>query len=272
MGIGDSLFVTGISAWCVTAAGPGRAGRAMAWNGIAMYAALAAGAPVGTTLYGLGFGAVAVAAVLLPAAGFALTAFLPAIAMPRVGAPRSMLQVLGAIWAPGLAVTLASSGVGTIAAFLTLRYRNAGWPGAGFALSGFGIAYIAMRVFLAGLPDRLGGRLVAAVSLVVEAAGELLLWHAASPISAFAGAALTGLGYSLVFPSCGVEAMRRVGSDSRGLAIGVFLACFDLGLGAAGPLAGFASAWFGLDSAFLLGAITALLSAVLMTAIRLPKV
>ncbi len=44
LGLGDSLFTTGIMAWAVARVGPQHAGKAMAWIGIAMYAALAVGA------------------------------------------------------------------------------------------------------------------------------------------------------------------------------------------------------------------------------------
>jgi MFS family permease len=56
------------------------------------------------------------------------------------------------------------------------------------------------------LPDRFGGARVALVSIVVEACGQILLWLAHTPAIAFAGAIMTGTGFSLVFPAFGVEA------------------------------------------------------------------
>jgi predicted MFS family arabinose efflux permease len=75
---------------------------------------------------------------------------------------------------------------------------------------------------------------------------------------ALAGATITGLGYSLVFPSLGVEAMRRVPGENRGLAIGAYLACFDLGLAIAGPGAGAVARSYGIPSAFAAATATAL--------------
>ena len=39
LGLGDSLFTTALTAWVVARVGPQHAGRALAWNGIAMYGA-----------------------------------------------------------------------------------------------------------------------------------------------------------------------------------------------------------------------------------------
>jgi predicted MFS family arabinose efflux permease len=171
----------------------------------------------------------------------------------------SLLHVLRKIWAPGLAMALASSGVGTISAFLTLRYQLKGWGGAAFALTGFGVAYIFMRLLFAELPDRFGGQQTGAASLLVEAIGLTLIWHSNSPTPTLVGAVLTGIGYSLVFPSMGVEAMRRVPSESRGLVLGTFLACFDLGLALSGPGSGLVANTWGIPAAFLAAALAAII-------------
>ena len=172
------------------------------------------------------------------------------------------------MWPPGLGLVLASGGFGTIAAFLALRFAAAGWGSAGLALTGFGAVYIVSRLLFAGLPDRLGGIRVAVVCLVVEACGLALIGLAGSPLAAFLGTALTGLGYSMVFPSLGVEVVRRVPAESRGVALGVYLACFDLGLGAAGPIMGVLAAGHGLPSAFLGAACAALVSLALVWTTR----
>ena len=264
VGLGDSLFTTAVIAWAVSTVGAANAGRAMSWVGIAMYAAFAAGAPVGAALGSFGgFTAVAIAVTAAPLLGLPVALALrglPGMAAHRV----SLMGVAGKIWPPGLGLVLASSGFGTIAAFLALRYAALGWSGAGLALTGFGALYIVSRLFFAGLPDRLGGIPVAMVCLVGEAAGLCLIAAANSPVLAFFGTALTGLGYSMVFPALGVEVVRRVPASDRGVALAGYLACFDLGLGAAGPAAGLVAAGFGLPAAFVGAAGAALLSLALV--------
>ncbi len=264
LGLGDSLFTTALTAWVVTRVGPGHAGRALSWNGIAMYGAVAVGAPLGAGLGSLGgFAAVAVAVAVLPLAAGIVCLALPGL--PATAARRSsMTHVLGAIWPPGLGIVLASGGFGTIAAFLALHYAERGWSGAGLALSAFGGVYIVSRVLFAGVPDRIGGIRVAIVCLVVESAGLALIAAANSPLAALAGAGLSGLGYSLVFPALGVEVVRRVRAEDLGVALGAFLACFDLGLGAAGPAMGLVAASHGLPAAFLAASAACLVSLVLV--------
>jgi MFS family permease len=271
LGLGDSLFTTGVAAWAIARVGVQNAGKAMAWIGIAMYGALAVGAPVGAVLdaHG-GFAAMSTATCLAPLLGMPIVLALPGI----VGSARrrgAFLSVVRAIWAPGLGMVLASAGFGTIAAFLALRYAAEHWQGAGLALTSFGAAYILVRSLFAGLPDRLGGVRVAMICLAIEALGLLIIALATSPKLALLGTAVTGLGYSMVFPSLGVEAVRRVSVEHRGVALGAFLASFDLGLGAAGPVAGLVAGGFGLPAAFVAAAAAALASLVLVWITRRPN-
>ena len=268
LGLGDSLFTTGVMAWAVTRVGPEHAGKAMAWIGIAMYGALAVGAPLGAALGAVGgFGAVSIATTVMPLLAIPVAILLPAL--PGAGRQRvSFFGVVRAIWAQGLGMVLASAGFGTIAAFLALTYADRGWSGAGLALTSFGAAYILVRLLFGSLPDRLGGMRVALASLAIEAVGLLIIAAASQPVVALLGTAVTGIGYSMVFPSLGVEAVRRVSAASRGVALGAFLACFDLGLGAAGPVTGLIAGGFGLSAAFVAAAAASVLSMVLVWSAR----
>ena len=271
VGLGDSLFTTALTSWVVTRVGSAHAGRALSWNGIAMYGAMAVGAPVGAVLSGWrGFPAVSCAVILMPLLAMPLAAAMTGFA--GVATRRaSVLGVVGAIWPTGLGMVLASGGFGTIASFLALHYANHGWSGAGLALTAFGAVYIVSRLFLGGLPDRIGGARVAAAFLVIEAAGLALIAIAGSPVVALAGTGLTGLGYSLVFPSLGVEVVRRVAPEHRSMALGAFLACFDLGLGGAGPVMGVLAAGHGLPVAFATASVACIVSLLLVWTTRVRR-
>ncbi|MCY1187482.1 putative MFS-type transporter YfcJ [compost metagenome] len=99
---------------------------------------------------------------------------------------------------------------------------------------------------------------MAIACLSVETLGLLLLWLAPSMELALAGAALTGFGFSLVFPALGVEAVNLVPASSRGAAVGAYSLFIDLSLGVTGPLAGAIAAGFGFGAIFLFAAVAAL--------------
>jgi predicted MFS family arabinose efflux permease len=266
LGVGESQLLTGGLTWAIGTVGPRHAGRVMALNGIAMYAALAAGAPIGLALNAaFGFAAVAVAVILLPIAAALLAMVLPPVP-PSGGRRIPFHRVIGLIWRQGMSLALATAGFGVIATFLSLAFASRGWSGAGLSLAAFGGAYILVRIPFSGLPDRIGGRPVALVSMLIEAGGLLILCVAASPVQALAGAAVTGAGFSLVFPALGILAIRRVPPENRGLGLGAYAAFFDVAMGVTGPVAGAIAAGFGYAAVFLTGAAAALLSFALLLA------
>src|ERR1700734_2721306 len=72
-GFGESQFVTGCVSWSIASVGPQRAGMSMSWTGIAMFAALAIGAPIGMALYqGYGLQAAMIACVVAPLLSIAI--------------------------------------------------------------------------------------------------------------------------------------------------------------------------------------------------------
>ena len=262
LGPAESLFLTGTMAWGIARLGPARTGRVMAWQGIGIFGALAVGAPLGLALMARGgFAAVALVATAVPLLALAV-AVTVAPEPGTAGQPMAFSRVLGLIWRQGVGLMLAGVPFAALAAFISLDYAAQGWTGAGLALSGFGAGYIAMRVGFAHWPDRFGGARVAAVSLAVEAVGQMVLWAAPNALVALAGATLTGIGNSLVFPALGVEATRRVPPENRGLAVGGFVAFLDLALGLTGPLAGLLATGFGYPSVFLAGALACCLAIV----------
>jgi predicted MFS family arabinose efflux permease len=104
----------------------------------------------------------------------------------------------------------------------------------------------------------------------------MLLWLAPNSAAAHAGVALTGCGFSLVFPALGVEAVRNVAPQSRGSALGIYTAFIDLSLGVSGPVAGAFVSTLGYPSIFLFAAVmvvaaTGMLIALYWKALRAPE-
>ena len=268
LGIGESLMITGVLSWGLVRAGPGRAGLAMSWNGMAQYGALALGAPCGFALYhAASFATLSTVSALVPLCG--LVAVLP-LRSPagRPAVRASVSEVLGHVWRPGVGLMLGGIGFAAVSAFASLDFAARHWPGAGFALFAYGGGFVAVRVIAGGLPDRIGGARVAALSLGVEAVGQVLLWLAPAPALALVGAGLTGMGCSLLFPAFGIEAFRRVPPDTRGLAVATFAAFQDVAIGTTGPVLGLVAALAQPSSVFAVGAVTSGLGLALALRLR----
>lgn len=228
----------------------------MAWVGISLYAGIGLGAPLGTFIYtNKGITAAFALIPLLPILGSLPMFKLPAIEAAAKKGGASFMQVISAIWRQGVSFALSAIGYGCIPAFVALFFAAKGWGDASLAFTVFAAMYILTRLFFASFPDKYGGYVVARISLVIEVAGQLLLWLAVSKTMALLGCALTGVGFSLLFPAMGVEAVKKVSAEMRGSAMGAYTAFTDLALGITGPLAGLIASYYGYQSIFLLGVV-----------------
>jgi MFS family permease len=271
MGLGESLFLTGLMSWGIARLGADRTGKVMSWTGIAIYAALGLGAPLGLALQStFGFVGVGCAVVLAPLLAWTIAVVMSPVA--AAGGNRvAFHRVLALIWRPGMILALSTVPFAVIVAFLALQFSERNWAQPGAALFGFGLAYVLVRLVASGLPDRLGAARVAIGSLVFEALGQVTLWLAPNAAVAVFGATMTGIGFSLIFPAMGVLATRSVAPELRGRAVGNFIAFADIALGVTGPAVGFAVQRFGTSSAFLVGALSTLVALGLLQSVRLGR-
>ncbi|MEH2462241.1 arabinose transporter [Nostoc sp.] len=270
LGVGESFIITGALSWGLVLLGSQNTGKVMAWVGTALYAAFAVGAPVGTTLYAqYGFVAIAIATTLIPLVTLLLVA--PCQPVPSMPQTRpAFTRVMSAVWVPGLGLALSGVGFGAITTFIVLLFAQHGWGQAWLAFTLLSIAFIVGRVAFGHLPDKIGGAKVALVCILIEAIGQALIWLAPGATLALFGATLTGLGYSLVYPGLGVEALRRVPAESRGLAMGAYTAFLDLSLGLASPALGLVASGGSLSAVFLVSTLVVLSAGVVVVRMLKP--
>jgi MFS family permease len=270
-GFGESQFVTGCVSWSIASVGPQRAGMSMSWTGVSMFAALSVGAPIGMVLYQTyGLEAAMVACVVAPLTA-ATIAFCERSYTNPSGRRLPFYRVIGQIWREGLGLMLQGVGLSGLTAFASLYFAARSWGHAGLVMTAFGMGFIAVRLGLGSLPDKMSGYRVALWSLIVEAIGQAVIWGAHHEIVALAGALVTGLGCALVFPALGVEALKRVLPANRGSAMGAFVAFLDIAYGLSGPAAGVIAGQFGYAAVYLFGAGCALLGAALVATARSPQ-
>lgn len=258
VGLGESLITVSVVTWGVGIVGPARSSRVLAVMGAAMYGALAIGGPIGVVLFDhFGFAATMATAAVLPCIGWVMTLWLPAVAAHPDAERPSFLSIVGRIWWHGAIVGLQGIGFAAIGAFFVLYFRDQHWSYAGLGLTAFGVGFVLVRVLFGHMPDRVGGLPVVIVSLAVELIGQILIWTAPHPGFALAGAFLTGLGCSMVFPAMGREVIRLVEPHLRGTALGGFAAFQDIAYGLTGPLAGLLADRAGYSRVYLIGAVGA---------------
>src|SRR3954447_20449589 len=197
LGGAESFIITGALSWGLALVDPRDAGKVIAWIGMAMFAAMALGAPAGSALYAShGFAAIALATTLAPLVTLLSVLPLRPVAPLHRGRP-ALIRVLGTVWVPGLGAAFGSVGFGAILAFGSLLFAERSWSPVWLVFSAFAAALIVARVLCGHLPDKLGGARVALVCALVEAAGLALIGLAPGRALATVGAALAGFGYSL---------------------------------------------------------------------------
>jgi MFS family permease len=253
LGVGESLGSTGATLWGISSTGPEHTAKVISFNGVATYGGLALGAPLGVILdQQWGLTSLGLLTTLLCAISFVFAMRKnPVPVNPGKHLPFS--HVLGRVAPYGMSLALGGIGYSVLATFVTLYYISRHWNpnGAALCLTAFGVAFIAARLLFIQAINRFGGFPVSIVCLVVESIGVLLMWSAGSPSMASAGAALTGFGYSLVFPALGVEAVKRVPMHNRGTALGVYTGFADVSFFLVGPIAGAVIGVWGYRSVFL---------------------
>jgi MFS family permease len=251
-GFGEGLIGASPINWAILAVGDKNTAKAISYNGIASYGALAAGAPIGILLHnGYGIGSIGILIFFIGIAGFIYAKNKTAL-KGNGNAPReSFLMVLKAVSPYGICLTLSGLGFGTISTFITLYYAYLHWQNAVLCLSVFSSMFIVGRILFANSIDKYGGMKIAICCIALETIGLLIIWLAYVPNVALIGAGVTGLGFSLVFPALGVEAVKIVPSSNKGAALGGYGLFLDISLGLTGPLVGAVASHFGMTYIFL---------------------
>ena len=105
----------------------------------------------------------------------------------------------------------------------------------------FSIAAILTRVGIGDISDRYGRKKIIFPSAIMI--GLNLFWIAGmnSYVSFLSTGFIAGLGQGLIFPALSTYVIDFLGRENKGLALGLYLSLFDLGMGLGSPLWGWVS-------------------------------
>lgn len=246
-GFAEGLIGASPINWAILATGDQHTAKAISLNGIASYGALAAGAPMGIILHNsFGIGSIGILIIAVGIAGYFYAKSKIALKGSSNTPRHSFLNVLKKVSPYGICLALGGLGFGTISTFITLYYASLSWNGAVLCLSVFSLLFIIGRIIFSRAIDNYGGMRTAIYCLALESVGLMILWLANTPHAALIGAGITGLGFSLIFPALGVEAVKRVPASNQGAALGGYGLFIDLSLGLTGPLVGGVASHFGM--------------------------
>ncbi len=264
LGAGEGALYTAGSAWIVDMAPLERRGRILGLYGLAVWGGLSVGPLLGEVLLNAsGYTTVWVCAAVLPLVGAAIAFRVPDPFQPLTHAEPHPLIAPEAV-RPGLAIALASVGYATLAAFIVLLLDARGIGHGATVFAAFAAMIVLARLLAGHLPDRYGPAPVAIGAVLVEAGGLVLIAVSHSLVLALVGGMAMGAGFSLLNPSLMLIAVGRVSEAARGATMGTYTAFFDAGVGVGAPLAGLAAALSSYEGAFLLGAVAAVCSALLI--------
>jgi MFS family permease len=264
-GLAGAAFYTAAATVATDLAPEGRRAEIITLFSLFLYGGLALGPAIGERLADGSFTRVWLVA--------ALAAAVAAGATLSVGETRPVGSVTGhrrfalhpSAIAPGVVLLCAAAGYSAITSFSPLYARTIDLASSEGLYGTFAITIIGVRVAARRMADNLGRTRVAFPGLVAAAAGLASLALFRSELSAYAGVALYGGGFALIFPALMALTVDRTIEAERGEALGSFTAFFDLGAGigsyAVGWIAGaYGFGWgFGLPCALCIFGATAAL-------------
>lgn len=250
-GFGEGLVGASPINWAILTVGDKYTAKAISLNGIASYGAIAVGASIGVIIdNSFGLGVIGLLVIALALIGFLYAKSKTPVKGTSKAARQPFLQVLKKVSPYGICMGLGGIGFGTISTFITLYYIYQNWHGAVLCLSAFSVLFIVGRIVFSEAIEAYGGLKTTIVCLSLETVGLLILWLAHVPYLAVAGAGIAGLGFSLVFPAMGVEAVKLIPASNQGAALGSYGLFIDISLGLTGPLVGGIISQFGMEYIF----------------------
>lgn len=255
-GIGEAAVFVGAATATQDMAPAHRRGEAASYFSVALYSGLALGPALGEHLASsAGYHRVWIVAGLAALVAAALGLGTPHTPTPDAPRPTTLLH--RAALGPGLVLMLGLIPFTGFAAFLAIYGPHVGLTDTGPVFFAYAGMVLAIRLFGAKLPDRLGWQRASTIALASVAFGAVIVAVWASVAAIWLAAVALGLGMSLLYPALFSAALDGVPDHERSQAVGTFSLFFDLSQGVGAPLLGVVVALTSERGAFAVAAVAA---------------
>ena len=269
LGVGEAAVFVGVATAVQDLAPPDRRGEAASYFSLSTYGGLAVGPLIGeSVLENHGNSWAFIVGAMLGLAGAGLGLFAPG--KPRHPVPRPKTLIHRGALRPGCVLGLNLLGYVGFLSFATLHAGDIGIERTGTLFAELAATIAFMRLFFAKLPDRLGPIRTSQIGLTTSAIGLFGLYFWQEPVGAYAAVAVYAVGQSLMFPALFVVAVQSAREDQRGHAISTFSLFWDAAIGVGGFAIGGIVALTDRPTAFLVGAVAAVIDLLLLQVILGP--
>tara|TARA_B110000438_G_scaffold89905_1_gene89413 strand:- start:1662 stop:2786 length:1125 start_codon:yes stop_codon:yes gene_type:complete len=239
LGMGEAAFFIGISSAIQDLSPPDRRGEATSYFTVTLYAGLALGPALGEWLMDNGGPDRAfVVAAVLGVVPVLLARAAPGRPLNPPNVPLFRWRLHPAAIRPGVMLFVGLLAYSGFLAFMALHAADVGIASSGTVFAVFAGLVVAVRLFGAKIPDRLGSLATTRLSMGFTAAGMLVLGLWTQPAGVYAGATVMALGQCFLFPALFVLVVDRAPDAERSHAIGSFSVAFDLAIAVGGFLVG----------------------------------
>lgn len=271
-GIGEAAFFVGAGTMVTDLAPPARRGEAISYWSVAVYGGLALGPALGEAiLAGDHFLRVWLTAALLALLAAAVGTMTRETAVPAgSGEPAPLINrtALG----PGTVLFLGMIGLAGFAAFVPLYVADVGLEDSGLVFLLYGCTILALRIFGAKIPDRVGTLRAGTFAMAASAVGLVVIAVTGNVVGLYLGTFVFSVGMSLLYPAMLTMALIGVPDSERGSAVGTISSFFDLSQGIGAAILGISVALGGFRVAFVTAALLSSLGLSLLRTVFRPPV
>jgi MFS family permease len=264
LGAAEAVFFVGGMAAATDLAPERRRGEAVSLISTALYLGVAVGPILAEWLYASsGFAAIWALATAISIVAVGIAWFAPETLPPeRRRADDSGVGLLhrrGIV--PGLLVLCGAWGMGAYFAFLPLLAEDLGIDGVGGYLALFALVVIALRIFGARLPDRIGAARLSGSALVLSATGMGIAGFFPTEMGLWVATVVFGSGVAFTFPAIVALSVMGVPAEERGSVVGTTSVFLDVAFGISPAVLGLMAGLTGYPPTFLVSGVIAAIGA-----------